>query len=472
MTHRKRLEAIFRAGLDRVDPLRMILDRVRLEKNRLLIDMEDENYTIDLSPFDQILILGGGKASARMALAFEKILGDRLDRGLVVVKYGHGEELSKMQVIEAGHPMPDENGVLGARQILKLAEEAQERTLVLTLISGGGSALLPLPLEYGSKQRPKALSLKDKQKTTSALLACGATIQEINCVRKHLSGLKGGRFLSHLAPARSLNFILSDVVGDDLSSIASGITTADPTTFAEARAVLDKYGIANSIPPQVLEVLENGKKGIIPETLKADDPDLNLTRNILIGTNRNAVKVAGEKAKSLGYNTILLTSRITGEASEVAKLLAGIARDVAVDGLLVQPPACIISGGEPVVTLRGSGKGGRCQELALAFLLAMAGDEEILERVSFLCASTDGSDGPTDAAGGFADLELLKEAKARKVDPAVFLANNDSYHFLDSLGGLLRTGPTRTNVCDLQIILVEERGQRSEVNPASGRPDI
>ena len=195
---------------------------------------------------------------------------------------------------------------------------------------------------------------------------------------------------------------------------------------------------------------------MIPETLKPDDPDLNRTRNILIGTNRNALKVAGEKAKKLGYNTILLTSRITGEASEAARLLAGIALDIRTDGLLVQPPACIISGGEPVVTLRGSGKGGRCQELALAFLLAMAGNEENLEGVSFLCASTDGSDGPTDAAGGFADLALLKEARARKVDPAVFLANNDAYHFLDSLGGLLRTGPTRTNVCDLQIILVQE----------------
>ncbi|MCF8038566.1 MAG: glycerate kinase [Desulfohalobiaceae bacterium] len=456
ITPRQQLEAIFRAGLDRVDPFQMIRDRVRLEEDQLLVDMEDENYAIDLSPFDQILILGGGKASARMALAFEKILGDRLDRGLVVVKYGHGEELSRVQVIEAGHPIPDENGVYGARQILELADEAQERTLVLSLISGGGSALLPLPLEYGSKQYPKALSLKDKQETTSALLACGASIQEINCIRKHLSGLKGGRFLSHLAPARSLNFILSDVVGDDLSSIASGITAADPTTFAEARAVLDKYGITASVPTQVVEVLELGEKGMIPETLKPDDPDLNRTRNILIGTNRNALKVAGEKAKKLGYNTVLLTSRITGEASEAARLLAGIALDINTDGLLVQPPACIISGGEPVVTLRGSGKGGRCQELALAFLLAMAGDEKNLERVSFLCASTDGSDGPTDAAGGFADLALLKDARASKVDPAVFLANNDAYHFLDSLGGLLRTGPTRTNVCDLQIILVQE----------------
>ncbi len=458
MTPRKQLEAIFRAGLDRVDPFQMILDRVRLEKNHLLVDMEDENYAIDLSPFDRIVILGGGKASARMALAFEKILGDRLHQGLVVVKYGHGEELSRVQVIEAGHPIPDENGVRGARQILELAEAAKKQTLVLTLISGGGSALLPLPLEYGSKQQPRALSLKDKQETTSALLACGATIQEINCVRKHLSGLKGGRLLSRLAPARSLNFILSDVVGDDLSSIASGITTADPTTFAEARAVIDKYSITNSVPPRVIEVLELGEKGMIPETLKSDDPALNLTSNILIGTNRKAVKVAGEKAKSLGYNTILLSSRITGEAAEVAKFLAGIAQDVRTHGLLARPPACIISGGEPVVTLRGSGKGGRCQELALAFLLAMAAAEESMEGVSFLCASTDGSDGPTDAAGGFADLALLMEARTRRVDPAEFLADNDAYHFLDSLGGLLRTGPTRTNVCDLQIILVEEEG--------------
>lgn len=456
MRQRKQLEAIFQAGLKRVDPFQMILDRVRVDKNHLLVSMEDKDYDLDLALFKRILVLGGGKASARMALAFEKVLGDRLDQGLVVVKHGHSEELSRVRIIEAGHPIPDESGVQGARQILDLARAADEQTLVITLISGGGSALLPLPLEYTRNNQPASLSLKDKQETTSALLACGATIQEINCIRKHLSGLKGGRLLAHLAPARSLNFILSDVVGDDLSSIASGITASDPTRFADALQIMDKYHIANAVPPQVMEVLELGGKGLIRETLKSGDPALNLTSNILIGTNQNALKVAGEKATSLGYNTVLLTSRITGEAAEVAKLLAGIALDVKTRGMLVTPPACIISGGEPVVTIRGSGKGGRCQEMALAFLQAMAENEHLMEGVFFLCASTDGTDGPTDAAGGFADFRLLEKARAKNMDPAYSLADNDAYHFLDGVGGLLRTGPTRTNVCDLQIILVEK----------------
>lgn len=449
------LDAIFRAGLQRVDPYRMIEDHVSLEGARLVVRMEDERFDVDLDPFERIVILGTGKATAPMAKVFEIILGDRLSGGLIVVKYGHTAELEKVQTIESGHPVPDENGVQGAQRILELAEEADEKTLVITLISGGGSALLPSPMSYEADGQEVRLSLADKQQTTKALLRCGADITEINCIRKHLSGLKGGRLLKHIAPAKSLNFILSDVVGDDLSSIASGMTTPDPTTYADALGIIEKYGIEAQVPAVVLDTLRLGMNGKIEETLKEGAEAAGLSTNILIGTNLRAMAAAGEKARDLGYNLVSLTSRVTGEAKEVAKFLSAVAVDASASELLAKKPACVISGGEPVVRLQGEGKGGRNQEMALAFLLEIMKTPGLFENVAFLAASTDGNDGPTDAAGAFAAVEVLVKAQDAGLSPEAFLRENDSYHFFERIGCLYKTGPTNTNVCDLHVMLID-----------------
>ncbi len=448
------LKEIFQAALKRVDPFKMIVDHVRLSGSRLLVSLKSQYLEVDLDAFRQVFVIGAGKAAARMAKALEQILGNRIHQGVIVVKYEHTEPLNFIEMLQAGHPVPDENGVAAAKAILALADKADDKTLVITLISGGGSALLPLPLQCQGAGFRVDLSLEDKQQTTTALLSCGADIEEINCIRKHLSGVKGGRLLQHLAPARSLNFILSDVVGDDLSSIASGLTTSDPTTFGDALVIIDKYGISEKIPKSVLETLRLGKEGMIPETMKKGAEAVLRASNILIGTNRTAILAAGEKARQLGYNTALLTSCITGEAREVAKFVGGIALDVKAFDMIAKKPACIISGGEPVVTLRGSGKGGRNQEMALSLLAEMERRPDAFQGIHFLAASTDGNDGPTDAAGAFACSSLVDRAKSQNESISGHLRNNDSYHFFEKIGGLYKTGPTNTNVCDLHILLV------------------
>lgn len=452
--HRHQLKMIFEAGLARVDPYRMLMERVRIAEDKLLVDVDDHRETLDLNDFKRIVVIGAGKATAAMAAAMEAILGDRIDEGLIAVKYGHTAPLSRIRIQESGHPVPDENGVDAARQIAAMADAADADTLVVSLISGGGSAILPSPLEYETQGRVRQLALADKQETTRALLACGADIREINCVRKHLSGLKGGRLLNRIAPARSINLILSDVVGDDLSSIASGMTTHDPTTYADAMGVLDRYGIADQVPASVMTILRRGMAGDLPESLKPEGLDRMVVTNLLIGTNRSALRAAGEKAQELGFTLRLVTSRVTGEAREVAKFLAGVAMDIRTDGLLATRPACIICGGEPVVTLRGAGKGGRNQEMALAFLAEIEAEPQSWDGIYFLAASTDGNDGPTDAAGAFADRNLFETARKQGLGIGDYLAANDAYTFFDAVGGLLKTGPTNTNVCDLQILLV------------------
>ncbi len=450
---RDHLTRIFHAGLRRVDPYRMMSERVFLDGERLAVRLEDGETSIDLEDIRRIIVIGCGKATAPMAAALEEILGDRIGTGLIVVKYGHTAPLEIIETLEAGHPVPDENGVAGARRIVELADAADRETLVISLISGGGSALLPLPLERRGGDGAVRLTLSHKRRTTEALLACGADIGEINGVRKHLSGVKGGRLLARLAPARSLNFILSDVVGDDPATIASGITAPDPTTFGDALSTMEKYDIQGRVPPEVMAVLRMGAEGRIPETLKPGDPAEDLAVNHLIGTNRSALSAAAEKAQALGYTPVRLTSRLTGEAREAARFLAAVAVDAAKQGMTARPPACILSGGETTVTIRGDGKGGRNQEMALAFLVEMARNPDDFAGIAFLSGATDGNDGPTDAAGAFADLDLLTEARNRSLDPAAHLRNNDAYSFFEQIDGLLKTGPTNTNVCDLQIIL-------------------
>ncbi len=451
----KDLESIFRAGVERVNPRELIRAGLRLEDEKLIVQSESTSLTVDLGQFQRVLVLGAGKASAAMAAGLEQVLGERIHEGVVVVKYGHTEDLKRIRLIESGHPVPDEQGVRGAEEVAALARRADANTLVVNLISGGGSAILPAPFRGRAASGSLTLSLEDKRAATRVLLACGATIQEFNCIRKHISALKGGRLAELLHPARSLNLILSDVVGDRLDTIASGLTVADQTTFAQALSIVDKYGIEEKLPAPVVDLLRRGAAGEFPETPKPGDPVFAPVTNVLLGTNHTALVAAAAKAKQLGYAPVVLSSRVVGEAREVARVLAAIAMDAGTLEFLAGKPVCLLCGGETTVTLRAEGLGGRNQELALAFLQEIAAaDAAAAEEVYFLSGATDGNDGPTDAAGAFASADILKRARKQDLSIPSYLGRNDSYHFYEAVGGLLKTGPTNTNVCDLQICLI------------------
>ena len=462
------LEEIFRAGLRRADPLELLGSLVRLEENTLLIGppgtsgspAHREPLAFDLLSYERIVVLGAGKASARMALGLERLLGDRISGGVVAVKRGHGEPLQRIRIIEGGHPVPDPSSVAAAQALLQEAEAAGERDLVLLVVSGGGSAILCLPLEDEAAGGPQergaprlSLSLADKQQVTRALLGCGATIHEMNCVRKHLSGIKGGRLAQRLYPATSVTLLLSDVVGDEPGVIASGPTVPDESTYADALEVIARWALESSVPEKALRLLRRGAQGRIPETPKPGDPVFERAHTVLAGSNLQSILASARRAAELGYHPLVLTSRLQGQAREVARLFVALGRDCALSGIPLEPPACILAGGETTVTVTGGGKGGRNQELALAYLAELDG-RECDGRTFLLSASSDGSDGPTDSAGAFASRELALEARKRGLEPRRYLADNDSYAFFSLLGGHLKTGPTNTNVCDLQILIV------------------
>jgi hydroxypyruvate reductase len=359
--------------------------------------------------------------------------------------------------------VPDEAGLAAAAEVESLLSGGRPGDLVLVLVSGGGSALLPAPAE--------GVTLAEKQAVTSLLLASGADIGEMNCVRKHLSRLKGGGMARRAAPARVATLVLSDVVGDPLDVIASGPTVPDPTTFADALEVLRRRGIAERVPPAVRARLEAGARGEIPETPKPGDPALRGGLPALVGTNRIAVAAAARRARALGFRPLVLSTTVTGEARDVAAVLAAVAREARGSGQPAAPPCCLLSGGEPTVTLRGKGKGGRNQELALAAALALEG----IPGVALLSAGTDGSDGPTDAAGAICDGATAARARAAGLDPRRHLEENDAYPLFAALGDLVVTGPTQTNVMDLHAALVAGRHRpaprraRSRRRPAPRR---
>ncbi|MDA8240892.1 MAG: glycerate kinase [Nitrospiraceae bacterium] len=427
------LEKIFRAALRAADPYESVkrqLDRVRSVFSR--------------GGFGSVFVAGFGKASCPMALAVEEGISDIVEKGVVITRYGHceGFDFRKTAVREAGHPLPDENGRKAAGEIIGLLRSADKETLVLCLISGGGSALLVSPRD--------GITLSDKQEVTGLLLKAGAGIHELNTVRKHLSGVKGGRLAEAAYPAQVLSLIISDVIGDDLDVIASGPTSPDGSTYADALVVLEKYGLRIRSPRSVIEVLEKGAAGLIPETPKAGQPVFDKVENIIVGSNRDAL-VAGKKmAESLGFDAEILSSEVQGEAREVGQELAKKAIGVR-NVRRSARPVCLISGGETTVTVRGSGLGGRNMELALAFALGIEG----VDGISFLSAGTDGTDGPTDAAGAIADGNTVKRGEEKGMSAAEYLANNDSYHYFKEAGGLLITGPTGTNVMDVQLIAIE-----------------
>jgi len=440
------LEDIFNTALAAVDPYNAVLKAAGIEHNRLHI----AGAQYDLTAFERIIVVGAGKATARMALALESLLGKMISAGLIVVKEGHTAPLTIIEQVEAAHPIPNEAGVMATQRILDMVRAAGENTLVICLLSGGASALLVAPAE--------GVTLQDKQEATRLLLNAGASINELNAVRKHLSAVKGGRLAQAVYPAQLVTLILSDVIGDPLDVIASGPTSPDNSTCAEAWAVIAKYGLQQKLPMRVADYLRRGIAGEVPETVKAHDPCLGRTHNAIVAGIRQALAAAQEKAGQLGYESRIISETLQGEARDAARFLAQTARS---ELAAMQPNErrCLLCGGETTVTVRGTGKGGRNQELALAFALEI----ESVPGVSLLSAGTDGTDGPTDAAGAMADGNTASHARTLGIEPQGYLDNNDSYAFFrqfDAASGAhshFKTGPTGTNVMDMQIVLLDRQ---------------
>lgn len=435
---------IFRDAVAATDPRPAVVRAFALEDGWLRVG----DFRCELAAVTRIVVVGAGKAGAAMAAGVEDVLGTRIACGLVVVKSGHGGLPGLIEQIEAGHPLPDARGELAACRILELVRTAGAGNLVVCLLSGGASALLAAPAP--------GISLEDKVLTTDLLLASGADIAEINTVRKHLSAVKGGQLAAAARPARLVSLVLSDVINDRLDVIASGPTYPDGSTFSDAREVLGRRGLLHRVPAAVRTRLERGALGLIPETPKPGDPLFDGVGHCIIGSNRIALDAAAASARARGYETRVHPEAVQGEAREAARRLAGAVRKVAQELPPDSPPVCLLSGGETTVTLAGPGKGGRNQEFALAFALEIEG----LGGVALLSAGTDGTDGPTDAAGAFVDGGTAGLARGVGLDPAASLQENDSYRFFAELGrraggpALLVTGPTGTNVMDIQVVVV------------------
>jgi glycerate 2-kinase len=436
-------KAIFSKALSAVDPSKILKNRIRIEKDHLWIRIEgNSEKTFDLNTFDNIFLVGTGKASNSMARAIEEIFENRMTKGVITTKYGHLLPLKKTEIIEAGHPIPDQKGYEGAKKIYSLLKKSGPKDLVIFLLSGGGSALLPFSAD--------GIELKEKQEVTQLLLDCGADIKEINTIRKHISLMKGGWLAKWAYPSTVIGFILSDVVGDQLDVIGSGPTVPDLSTFDEAWEILKKYGLLNKIASSIQKHLQLGKEGKVEETPKPGDIVFERVYNSLIGSNILALRAAEKEAKSLGFNTLILSSYIEGETREAARFHTAIAKEVISSGNPIPKPACILSGGETTVTIKGIGLGGRNQEFALSGALEISG----IEKVVLLSGGTDGTDGPTDATGAVADYTTVQRAKSMGLDPKAHLKNNDAYPFFQKLGDLLITGPTHTNVMDVRILLI------------------
>ena len=442
---RKKLYSIFHAGVEAVNPYRLVLEAVRLDDRSLKI----ENISYDLNHFKNIIVIGGGKATAPMAQAIESILGRFITDGRILLKYGHAAKLKRIKVMEASHPVPDDAGVKGTEEIIRMMKQADEDTLVICLISGGASALLVSPVD--------SVTLGDKKIVTELFLKAGASIEELNTVRKHLSKVKGGRLAQIAYPATVVTLMLSDVIGDRLDVIASGPTVPDPTTFQNAMAAIEKYSLKDRLPAKVLKLLMQGVKRKIKDTPKGAESFFKKTKAVVIGSLKHAIASAREKAISLGFSAEVVTDELRGEARDAARYLA--ARAVEVQNSLSKgaKPCCLISGGETTVTVKGNGLGGRNQELSLAFAMEIEG----IKGIAMLSADTDGIDGPTDAAGAIVDGNTTALAREFDIIPEIYLENNNSYNFFKRLDSVskrsyhLITGPTGTNVMDMQIICVE-----------------
>ena len=426
---------IFSAGLMAADAAEAVSRHVRVFGE--VVDIAGRSYP--LKKYRKIVVVGAGKGSAQMFRALADLLGDWLYGGIIIVKYGYSVPASNFAIIEAGHPIPDENGLRATEELIGLLRQTTSEDLILCLISGGGSALLSSPAD--------SVSFHDKQEMTRMLLRCGAPIREINTIRKHISKVKGGRLAGVAYPSALISLILSDVVGDSVATIASGPTAPDLSTFSECQFILDKYDLRKKIPHSIATLIEKGSEGEIEETPKPDDPIFDNVLNVIVGDNWLAVSAAKQQAEILGYSVTVLEDLAEGEAVDIAMDHAAIAKRIHGNAPL---PACIISGGEATVTLRGDGLGGRNQEFALAAAIEIDG----LTGVVALSGGTDGTDGPTDAAGGIVDGGTVRRGQDQGLDAREYLARNDSYRFLRATGDLLVTGPTFTNVMDLRLILL------------------
>jgi glycerate 2-kinase len=435
LRHSARL--IWEAALDAANPATCIRKFVSLNGDALSVG--GRNIPIR----GRVIVIGTGKASARMAQVIEDILGGRISAGIVSTKYGHALPLQRIRLVEAGHPIPDAAGVQAVQGTRQNVQGLTKDDIVLCLISGGGSALWPSPAG--------GITLDEKQKVTQLLLRAGATILELNAVRKHLSDIKGGQLARWASPAHVISLIISDVVGDPMDFIGSGPTAADTTSFADALAIIEKYGV--DVPASVRKRFEEGVARRIADTPKPGDPVFDHVENHIIANNRLLVEAATAKARELRFNTLVLATEIEGEARDVGGVFAAISREIMASGKPIPVPACVLAAGETTVTVRGHGVGGRNQEMALAWAIAMA-SRASANSVCFASVASDGTDGPTDAAGGIVDALTCARATELGMTPAKFLQNNDSFHLLKATGDLIVTGPTHTNLMDLQILLV------------------
>ena len=394
--------------------------------------------------YNKIVVVGFGKASYQMALACEKALGERIKAGAIIVPKESVKDISlkKVRVLEGTHPVPTELNVNSTKELLSLTEGLTSDDLVICLISGGGSALFTYPAQD--------ITLQDKQEMTKLMLAAGLTIQEINCIRKHISGVKGGQLARHIFPAHVISLILSDVVGDELSSIASGPTSPDPYTFKDVFALFEKYHIMERVPKNILNRIMMGIDGKVADTPKPNDKIFGKVTNFIVANNIKILQTMAKKAISLGLKTMILTSYLEGEAREVGKVIGSIAKQLVLQNSLLKPPCMVFFGGETTVTLKGNGKGGRNQEMALSTALSIKG----LSNTTFVSVGSDGIDGNSDAAGAIIDGETISKALQKGLSPLKFLDNNDSNTFLKTVNCLIYTGPTGTNVNDLSFLLI------------------
>lgn len=438
----KKVAHILAAALQAVEPGKAVERYLGREGDLLRAD----GHPYDLKRYERVFLVGAGKAGAPMAEAVSRVLGPYLTQGMVIVKEGYADLASmnlpaNVEIVEARHPIPDERGIYGTEKIIHLLRSATRQDLIICVISGGGSALLCAPAD--------GVDLGDLQALTSALLERGATINEINSIRKHLDLIKGGGLARLSDPADKITLVLSDVVGDPLDVIASGPTVPDPSTYSDAYTVLEQFDLLETVPQPILNHLHQGMTGTLLETPKNDDPLFERVRNIIIGSNLQAACAALSQAQQEGFNTLLLTTYLQGEARHAGRLLASVARQLNLpQGQPLERPACLVSGGETTVTLSGGGIGGRNQELALGAVNELAG----LRNVALVTLATDGGDGPTDAAGAVVTGETLDRARMLGMNPKKYLTRNDSYHFFDELDDLLKPGPTQTNVNDLTFI--------------------